>query len=121
MKRIFLSLAFLLFLTAPSWAQGNSTFTWDLSISEPLGAGGGYNLYASKQSGVYDSGKIVGTVAPGISTITIDTTALRGRWYFVATAFIDDAGTKVESQFSNEVTAVFKPEPPTNLNKAPAE
>ena len=120
MKKFYTILLLLGIFCAPLLSQDTTTFAWDLSISEPLGDGGGYNLYASKQSGVYDSDKIIGTVASGISTITVDTSALRGRYYFVATAFItDDNGAKIESGFSNEVTSVYKPEPPTNLNKVP--
>jgi len=122
-KLILLSLALLF---APfALAQDTTTFQWDLSTSEPLGTGGGYHLYASKQSGTYAAANIVSTEAAGANTTTIDSSALRGKWCFVATAFmLDDKGTTdpaddvvVESGFSNEVCSVYKPNPPTNLKK----
>lgn len=101
---LFLILLFVL----PVTAQTTITFAWDLSVDDSLlGEGGGYRLYASKQSGIYSTPS--GSVAPGVSTITISAPGL-GRYYFVARAFTSDG---MESDNSNEVSQVIKPKPPT--------
>ncbi len=106
MKALFLVL--LMLLAIPCMAQSNLTFQWDLSTDDALlGAGGGYHLYASKNSGQYTS-TAYATVAPGINTVTVVAPGL-GRWYFVATAFIADGS---ESANSNEVVSTIKPKPP---------
>jgi len=109
MKRILIALALLL-CAVPVMAQ-SVKFEWDLSLDDAsLGTGGGYRLYQSKTSMTYGTTP-VGTVAPGINTITIPKPGL-GRYYWVCTAFMAD-GT--ESDYSNEVTTVLKPEKPKNL------
>jgi hypothetical protein len=111
----------VLFLAIPCLAQDTTTFQWDLSISEPLGAGGGYRVYCSKQSQSYvNPDHIVSTVAPAVNTTTIETSTYRGRYHCIATAFIIDNSEEFESDWSNEVTAVFKPHPPTNFEKVVA-
>lgn len=99
----------LLVLSGVCYAQAPSvTLAWDLSTSEPLGTGGGYKCYTSKNSMVYGSTPS-GSVLPGINTVTL-TPLPYGRNYFVCTAFVAD-GT--ESDYSNEVSTVIKPKPPT--------
>lgn len=100
----------LLLIAVPTMAQAPSvTLAWDLSTSEPLGTGGGYGCYMSKQAGVYTAGSPNVTVLPGVSTIVVPNVPY-GRSFFVCDAFVGD-GTR--SDFSNEVSTVIKPHPPT--------
>ena len=110
MKQILI-LASLLVFTVPVLAQ-DINFAWDLSPDDTLlGANGGYRLYSSKQSGSY-SGAPALIVRPGTTTGSIARPGL-GRYYFVATAF-DSEGN--ESDYSNEVTTIIKPKPPTLIS-----
>ncbi len=108
MRSILIFVVLILFLCMPAMAQTHLTFAWDLSSDDAqLGTGGGYKIYATKTSGSY-TGAAIGTVAPGISTVTVTRPGL-GKWFFVATCFMAD-GT--ESAYSNEVNTVIKPAPP---------
>src|SRR5512146_289272 len=84
MKRIALTIVLLL-LAAPCMAQNSVTLQWDLSLSEPLGTGGGYKCYTSKQSMTYTTTP-AGQVAPGDNSITLSSLPY-GRNFFVCTAF----------------------------------
>lgn len=115
MRKLLICIAVLFALAIPAFAQDSVTFAWDLSASEPLGAAGGYKIYASKQSGTYTPSDVIATVPAGTTEVTVDTSAYRGRYYTVATAYVIDNGEEIESGYSNEVTYVIKPHPPTNL------
>jgi hypothetical protein len=107
MKRSLILMLLLLY-EVPAMAQ-DLEFAWDLSPDDALlGASGGYHLYSSKQSGSYMGAPVL-TVPPGTTTGSIPRPGL-GRYHFVATAF-DSEGN--ESAYSNEVTTVIKPKPPT--------
>jgi hypothetical protein len=110
MKKWGLILSFMLLLfTIPAMAQNHLTFTWTLSSDDTiLGSGGGYHLYGSKTTGTY-SGSALGSVMPGVNTITISKPGL-DKWYFVVTAF-SAGGT--DSGYSNEVNTTIKPAAPT--------
>lgn len=114
---IFLTLFFLTLV--PAFAQDSISLAWDLSTSEPL-EGGGYKIYASKQSGSYTEAPVA-VVPAGTTEVTIDTSTWRGRYYLVATAFVVESDGAIteeyESGYSNEVTEVFTPNPPTNFRK----
>lgn len=107
MIRIVTLCVALLLLAAPCMAQ-SITFAWDLSADDAsLGAGGGYRVYMGKQSRTYTG--VICSAPPGVNTCT-GTASQLGNLYFGATAFTSD---KVESDYSNEVSQVVKPRPPT--------
>lgn len=107
MRRLLFVIALLL-LAVPCVAQAPSvTLQWDLSVSEPLGTGGGYECFAAKTAMGYGATPAV-TVAPGVSTATVNNLPY-GRNFLACKAFVGD-GTR--SDWSNEVDTVIKPKPP---------
>ena len=110
-----LVLCIMLLLTPVLLAQDTTTLAWDYTPEDTAylqAEGGGFKIYGSKtSSGPYT---LMATVAdPTARQATFDTSTLRGRNYFVATAFIPQN----ESDWSNEVSWPFKPEKPTNVNR----
>lgn len=98
--------------------QNKTTLTWTAPTTNvdgtPITDLGGYKLYWSSVSGVYDGTKVkdVGNVLTANTLTSVG--VLKGNWCFVITAY-DTTGN--ESDFSNEACASFtlKKKPPTNL------
>ena len=113
MKKVFILLMMMFGFVSVSMAAEfgvgllvtDVNFEWTANTEDDLG---GYNIYRSETSGVYDSTKQVGTVGPA-EVQFVDVGVGDGVWYWVATAF-DTAGN--ESGYSVEATATLDTEPP---------
>lgn len=106
----FLFFLFLLLFTI-SCSAGEVTLAWDYDSSQEqlLGSSGGFRIYVSKTSMTYPSTPAISVPA---SARTAKINLSNGRWYFIATAF-DSEGN--ESDYSNEVSGIVKPNKPTLL------
>jgi len=103
----------LILMALPAMAQ-TINFAWD--PHEEAAQITGFKLYQSKQSNSYTITPVATFTGGSLVTGSIPQPAL-GRYYYVLTAFKDDAGYILESSYSNEVTLVLKPKPP-KLNSA---
>lgn len=101
MKKLFLTIIFILFATTLYAKAINITFVWDKNIESDLA---GYNLYQSTVSNNY-SGDPSAIIMGDTNQYTYQTDMVSGTpSYFVLTAF-DDSGN--ESGYSNEVPHVI--------------
>jgi hypothetical protein len=109
MKRYGFILAMLILMAIPAMAQ-TVTFAWD---PHPEAAQlTGFKLFQSKTSWTYGATPVATFTGGALTTGTIPKPGL-GRYFYVLTAFTPD----VESDFSNEVSLVVKPQKP-NLKSA---
>ncbi len=102
--RYLIAVGLLLIMISPAFSQ-NVQFAWD---AHPEAAQiVGFHLWQSKTSG---SGYAqVATFTPGTLTTGVIPKPGLGRYYYVLTAYVTDA----ESDYSNEVSLVLKPQKPT--------
>lgn len=102
LRRLFISVIFLLLTTSVVLASGDVGFVWDPNTESDLA---GYRLYQSKVSGVYIKGndKAVAVIPKGTERASLVMTT-GGKYFWVLTAY-DTHGN--ESGFSNEVTKTF--------------
>lgn len=85
------------------------TLEWDANTETNLA---GYKIYAGKLSRQYVA---IGTNFGGTNTVFVITNTLTGTNFFAVTAFDTDG---LESEYSDEVWTVIKPQPPSGLRFA---
>jgi len=101
MKKLLLTIIFIVFATTVYAKTVNITFVWDKNIEPDLA---GYNLYQSSVSGDYSSDPSA-IIMGDTNQYTYQTDMENGTpLYFVLTAF-DDSGN--ESGYSNEVPHII--------------
>lgn len=110
MKRLTLIICLLL-LAAPVLAQVE--FAWDYDTIDEAKITG-FHAWQTKNPGDY-SGPFVGTFVNTARTGSLPTPDKYGKWCWVWTAYVDEAGVITESDYSNEVCQVFKPPNPQSL------
>jgi len=110
MRRLFLTLLFLILLTSTVFAGQDVKFTWDPYTSDPII---GFKLYmASTPNVVVTPANLVATI-PGQAVITYtQVNASVGLKYWVITAYT----ATQESDKSNEVSYTVKLKPPSGLS-----
>jgi hypothetical protein len=89
------------------------SLTWTASTSSDVVS---YNVYRSTTSGAYTSTPLASVGASTTPGFTDSTVSSGTTYFYVVTAVI---ASKVESVFSNEVSATTPPAPPTNVMAAP--
>jgi len=106
MRKLTLGLVLFILNSTLLLAQNTLTFEWDphSQAADLLG----FKLYQSKQSGTYSSTPIATFLGGSLTTGSITKPSSPGKWYWVLTAYMLDA----ESDYSNEVNKVIKPNPP---------
>ena len=91
-------------------------FTWSLSTSEAKCSVLKYHLYASKVQGSYGAPDIIATMDAGVSTVSVDLSSYRGKWYFAVVPYtIGSDSREILSTIINEIVVTFQVAAPPNF------